>query len=238
MQIYKITNLINGKIYIGKDENNRKNYFGSGKIIKLAIKKYGKENFKKEILQECDTRENIIFAEQWWIWHLNSKYPNGYNIANGGEGASHPMSDITKNKISNYMKQRYKDTNEREKTRVLSIEQWKKKKENGWNGFSNLHKQHIRESRINKSLDEEHKINISIGLKKSKKHKLSVKLKTRNKKISNARKKYQNIFKNLQTDIINKPNNIFWNKYYEILATKYNCSIRFVERVKQNKTCY
>lgn len=47
MVIYKTTNLINGKIYIGQDSKDRPNYYGSGKLIHRAIKKYGKENFKK-----------------------------------------------------------------------------------------------------------------------------------------------------------------------------------------------
>jgi hypothetical protein len=50
--IYKTTNLINGKIYIGKHETSDLNdtYMGSGKVLMNAIKKYGKDSFKKEIL--------------------------------------------------------------------------------------------------------------------------------------------------------------------------------------------
>lgn len=47
MIIYKTTNLINGKIYIGFDSHNNPEYFGSGKLIKMALKKYGTSNFKK-----------------------------------------------------------------------------------------------------------------------------------------------------------------------------------------------
>jgi hypothetical protein len=52
--VYLTTNLINGKQYIGSSSFNRPSYFGSGVDISKAIKKYGKSNFKKEILWEGD----------------------------------------------------------------------------------------------------------------------------------------------------------------------------------------
>jgi group I intron endonuclease len=81
--IYKTTNLINGKIYIGKDSHNNPNYIGSGKIIKYAIKKYGIENFSKEILEYC-TMDNIDEREIYWIKKFDS-INNGYNISPGGQ---------------------------------------------------------------------------------------------------------------------------------------------------------
>ena len=50
--VYKTTNLLNGKVYIGKHETYDINddYLGSGKILKYALKKYGSINFKKEII--------------------------------------------------------------------------------------------------------------------------------------------------------------------------------------------
>ena len=81
MRIYKTINLINGKIYVGQDYNNRDNYLGSGKIILKAIKKYKKENFKKEILEECNSQEELDEKEKYWILKLDSTNPNiGYNI--------------------------------------------------------------------------------------------------------------------------------------------------------------
>ena len=55
MEIYKITNLINSKIYIGKDTTSDPNYYGSGILIRKSIQKYGIENFLKEVI---DTAEN------------------------------------------------------------------------------------------------------------------------------------------------------------------------------------
>jgi group I intron endonuclease len=85
-KIYKITNTINGKIYVGKQSTNRKNYYGSGKLIKYAIKKYGIENFTKEII--CEVVGDILGSETeiYWIQKLDGL--NGYNLeihGNGGE---------------------------------------------------------------------------------------------------------------------------------------------------------
>lgn len=89
--IYKITNLINGKIYVGKSEREsnfyRKNYYGSGVVIRLAIKKYGKENFKKEFLEENVELAKLDEREQFWIAELDAMNESiGYNRAYGGEG--------------------------------------------------------------------------------------------------------------------------------------------------------
>ena len=65
MVIYKTTNLINGKIYVGQDTKNNPNYLGSGKILKFALKKYGIENFKKEILEECLTLDELNELEKY-----------------------------------------------------------------------------------------------------------------------------------------------------------------------------
>jgi len=86
MIIYKTTNLINGKIYVGQDSKNNSRYLGSGKLLKLAIEKYGKENFKKEILEHCKTKEELDEKEKYWINLLKSTDGNiGYNITFGGQ---------------------------------------------------------------------------------------------------------------------------------------------------------
>ena len=87
MIIYKITNLINGKIYIGQDSKNRNKYFGSGKIIKQAIKKNGRKNFSKDIIEYCKNKKELDEREKYWIKYYGSINPKiGYNITLGGEG--------------------------------------------------------------------------------------------------------------------------------------------------------
>lgn len=87
--IYKTTNLINNRVYIGKHstDNLDDNYLGSGKLIKQAINKYGRDNFKREILEFCNNEEGLNKKEVKLIMEQNStKRSFGYNIANGGEG--------------------------------------------------------------------------------------------------------------------------------------------------------
>lgn len=109
MQIYKITNLLNKKIYIGKDTTNDKNYFGSGLLIKRSIEKFGINNFKKEILEECETNEELCEKEKKWIEVFNSTNLDiGYNISGGGDGgdviSNHPNKENILKKISETMK--------------------------------------------------------------------------------------------------------------------------------------
>jgi group I intron endonuclease len=87
MIIYKTTNLINEKIYVGQDSKNNPDYLGSGIYLKRAIKKYGKENFKKEIIEHCKTKNELNKREIYWIKKLNA-IKKGYNISVGGEGGN------------------------------------------------------------------------------------------------------------------------------------------------------
>ena len=73
MIVYITTNLVNGKKYIGKDENNVKSYMGSGIGIVNAIKKYGKKNFVKEILAECETSDQLNELEIYYINYYNAQ---------------------------------------------------------------------------------------------------------------------------------------------------------------------
>lgn len=100
MIIYKTTNIVNGKIYIGQDLHNNKKYLGSGKILKTALIKYGKENFVKEILEECNNKEQLNEREKFWIEKFNSRNRKiGYNISSGGVYGDTITTNPNKNKI-------------------------------------------------------------------------------------------------------------------------------------------
>lgn len=90
MYIYKTTNQINGKIYIGKCKkpaNETLDYLGSGILLKKAIEKYGIENFKKEILDYASDLNSLNKKEIVWIKYTSSCDRNiGYNISKGGDG--------------------------------------------------------------------------------------------------------------------------------------------------------
>ena len=111
--IYRITNKVNGKTYIGqhkyKDLND--NYMGSGKRLWEAYRKYGFENFEKKILVfNISKREHADLLEKTFIASEREKVgvENCYNLADGGEGGSPNKgkhhSEETKRKISETLK--------------------------------------------------------------------------------------------------------------------------------------
>ena len=86
--IYKTTNLVNGKIYIGKHETDNLDdgYLGSGNLLRRAIKKYGEKNFKREILFECSSREEMNAKETELVNEDFLNRDDVYNIKLGGQG--------------------------------------------------------------------------------------------------------------------------------------------------------
>ena len=96
--IYRITNNLNNKVYIGKrtskvPPDKDTNYLGSGKLIKRAIEKYGKENFTKEIVEIC-TKESLSNREKYYIEREHCRDLDiGYNIIEGGYGVGDLCSE-------------------------------------------------------------------------------------------------------------------------------------------------
>jgi len=122
--IYKTTNLVNGKIYVGKHKQETSGfdeYLGSGVYLNKAINRYGEENFIRETLEVC-VSSCLNEREIYWIEALSSykpEYPNhGYNFTKGGDGfiglprtkkhsdnissslLGHSVSKLTRSKIS------------------------------------------------------------------------------------------------------------------------------------------
>jgi group I intron endonuclease len=128
-EIYKIVNLTTGKIYVGQAVShilNHKKYrpygyegrfrchiseaFSSKKnqshFLNNAIRKYGVHDFVVELIECCEINKSDE-REIHYIKELNSLYPNGYNLKNGGNLFSH--SDESKKRLSNGVLNYFKD---------------------------------------------------------------------------------------------------------------------------------
>jgi hypothetical protein len=108
--IYKVTNKINGKFYVGshKTKNLDDNYMGSGKYLNYAITKYGINNFKKDILFVFDTAEEMYAKEAEIVNEDFLATENTYNLKVGGFGGfdyinSNPDKYLTENRLSSLM---------------------------------------------------------------------------------------------------------------------------------------
>ena len=124
MVIYKVTNNINNKIYVGQKTGDISEYLGSGKLIQRAVKKYGKDNFSFEILETIADSSKLNERETFWIQKLKSYLRKiGYNISNtsfGGDTISrNPDRNIICDKISKSAKKRYHNN----KVSILFLEQ-------------------------------------------------------------------------------------------------------------------
>lgn len=161
MIIYKTINKINDKFYIGKDTKNDPNYFGSGILLNRAIKKYGKHNFEKQILEHCVSPEHLEERERYWIQETKAQ-EIGYNIADGGWGGK-TYSEETKKRISTLFKNRYiseetilKRKRTRQKTKELNPLYYQLSEERK-NKISQFHK--------GKQISEKQKLQNSLRMK-------------------------------------------------------------------------
>jgi group I intron endonuclease len=164
-EIYKITNTINEKVYIGQTRSHRLNHgkyriFGSlgrfndhineansnkqnqCRCLNNALKKYGKDNFTCHTIHTCEVDE-LDDIEKLYITKYNSKYPNGYNLTDGGKGFTNvegefvwrtevqepritkpqPKTDYTKQLISSRLKSSLDNKEHREKMMKLTQKQ-------------------------------------------------------------------------------------------------------------------
>lgn len=164
--IYMTVNMVNNKKYIGMCKNTHsKNYLGSGKILKDAIKKYGKENFKRIVLEECQTFEELSKAEKRWIEHYDAvENQEFYNLTDGGFGGN---SNSMKEYWSNF------DSDERKKVR-----NWKKPDMSGKNNpmFGKQHSEETKKKIGMKSVDRNWKKHDYAGSKNPRAKKVIVEM--------------------------------------------------------------
>ena len=125
MIIYKVTNLINGKIYIGQTkhslEHRKQRHLqrarnGANNHLYQAIRKYGESNFKWEVIHTTDDKDELNFLETYYIGMYDS-IKNGYNMVDGGDNnimnvervrlkhCSTMRTQETRSKISKSMKE-------------------------------------------------------------------------------------------------------------------------------------
>jgi hypothetical protein len=106
--IYKTTNLVNNKTYIGihQTENIDDGYIGSGLHFLRAVKKYGKDNFKREIIEFCSSYDELLEKEKLLVNEEWVKNKTNYNLKTGGQSTG-ILSDLSKKKISETLKEKY-----------------------------------------------------------------------------------------------------------------------------------
>ena len=102
--IYKITNTINDKIYVGKTHNSLEKRWQEhlrdsvrffNRPLYSAMRKYGTHCFKIELIEEC-ARDDSEQREKYWIKYYNS-FGDGYNATLGGDGRTYIDSVVVMN---------------------------------------------------------------------------------------------------------------------------------------------
>ncbi|MGI0058133.1 MAG: GIY-YIG nuclease family protein [Nitrosotalea sp.] len=199
--LYRITNTINGKIYIGQSVDTVRRWYehkrqaiqdNSEMIISRAIKKYGSAVFEFEVIVSCKTWEDANDTETLLVQQFDCQTPKGYNIAAGGINApkseewkeymrqikggwidrEHSEENLEKNRQAHLGLKHSEETIEKQSVSM------KKKIANGWMPITSFTKGSDA-ARVwqDKKFSEEHKKKISEGLKRaaqSKKSKLRV----------------------------------------------------------------
>ncbi len=180
MYIYKTTNTLNNKVYIGKSTKPyNENYLGSGKLLIKAVKKYGVKNFFVEVIDTADNLKDLNDKEKYWILLYKN---NSYNIAEGGTGgdtmSNHP------NKKEHYKKIGEKVSKKLTGHLVSDSSKLKQSKSHtGWfNRLTEIEKNEYRDKiskkmkelyknghhSKGKKLSDDHKNKLSIAAKKNK----------------------------------------------------------------------
>lgn len=177
MIVYKITNTINNKVYIGQTINSLESRWkchlkksSKSLLVSRAIQKYGKENFTIEQIDSSETLDELNQKEIYWIsFYQSTDVLKGYNIMSGGRNAL--LTDESKLKISIKKKgQRHTEETKRQmsesrKGRIFS-EETRKKISDSHKGkiVSSETKRKISEANLGRKHTEQSKENMKIGL--------------------------------------------------------------------------
>ena len=98
MVIYKITNRLNGKIYVGQTKQSIERRFlqhsKADSPLGQAIRQCGIQNFTIEVIERCQSQKLLNERERFWIRVLNSKQPYGYNVRDGGGGHEYQRRNL------------------------------------------------------------------------------------------------------------------------------------------------
>lgn len=168
--VYLTTNLVNRKQYVG-DHSTRNiddEYLGSGVYFKNALKEYGKENFKREIIEVFHTKEEAFIAQEKYINEYNTLVPNGYNISpKGGSKYVGSCSLETREKIRKSMRGVNVGKKHSEKQNKEHSIRMRGKK------HTDITKQKISKSNSGKIITEEHRKNLSLAQRGKKRKPLS-----------------------------------------------------------------
>jgi group I intron endonuclease len=185
--VYRITNTVNGKIYVGQTTKTLSQrwvehvYDSVGKrrrkhnsYLHLAIEKYGKESFITEVLNICIDKNSLDDVERFYIKALNTVRPNGYNISLGGTGVmqGRKMSAEAKLRISAGLKKAYAIGTRKPNGPIHTEESKKKISDSLKHNFRSLGRTHseetkekIRAAHLGRIFSDEHKLKLSISKK-------------------------------------------------------------------------
>jgi hypothetical protein len=130
--IYKTTNLVNGKIYVGRRKTKKLNdgYIGSGTAFNNAVDKYGVDMFKREVIEYCVSFEHMIVQEVFWIKEHDARNKKiGYNIHEGGKGGD--IYNLLPVYVQNKIKKAVGDAHRGTFVELYGVERAKEIKEKG-----------------------------------------------------------------------------------------------------------
>jgi group I intron endonuclease len=170
--IYLITNLVNGKQYVGQTinleerESSHRRANGGCPAIHNAIRKYGWDNFSFDVVFEHDDERFAIEVMEPLFIEWFDTFENGYNLTLGGDGGRGseraPITEDTRQKMSESAKRRRGEKRSNAARQNIAQGQIGRK-------HSEITKQKMSAAKVGKTLSNEHKQNISDAIKGKKK---------------------------------------------------------------------